>query len=205
MRLSRIIMALTVGLAVVAVPTAAGAAQPQPEPTATQPPPYPQPAALTAPPVVAPGQTFAVTGTGFLPGEQVRIVVSFESAVPVAAPLPGQARRSDGTTIAMAPVAARQPQPPAARIVTADAEGDFSTTYRLDSVGVYRFVATGLTSGRTASTTVTVRGAPPLPVTGSSVGTPMKIGGGLVGAGAVLLLMTLAWRKRHHLGIGAAR
>lgn len=43
----------------------------------------------------------------------------------------------------------------------------------------------------------------PLPVTGDSLGTPMKLGGGLVGAGAIMLLLTLAWRRRQRFG-GAA-
>ena len=30
----------------------------------------------------------------------------------------------------------------------------------------------------------------------------MKFGGGLVGAGAVLLLLSLVWRKRHRFGMG---
>lgn len=84
MRLSRIIMALTVGLAVVAVPTAAVAAQPQPTPSATattdppQPPPYPPAAAsLTVNrPTIYLGEKVVLTGTGFGPNETVDIVVT---------------------------------------------------------------------------------------------------------------------------------
>ena len=91
MRLSRIIMALTVGLAVLAVPTAAGAAQPQPPATTStpQPPPDYPPAtpSLTAnPTTITIGETVVLTGTGFGPNEIVDIDVT---VAPLAAAVPG--------------------------------------------------------------------------------------------------------------------
>lgn len=212
MRLSRIIMALTVGMAVLAAPTAAGAAQPQPAPgTGTpQPPVYPPgPATLAvSPTTVVVGQTATLIGSGWAPGETVVITVSTS---PLAAAVPGaeQARRSTGETIAMAPVSFQQaPQPsPRTIVVTADGEGEFRTTYTPRHHGTYTFRAEGQTSRQVATATLIVlkKHAPPLPVTGDSLSTPMKFGGGLVGAGAVLLLLSLVWRKRHRFGMGAAR
>ncbi|MEU4773713.1 hypothetical protein [Micromonospora sp. NPDC023644] len=213
MRLSRIIMALTVGVAVLAAPTAAGAAQPQPAPgTGTpQPPVYPpggDPTLAVSPPTVVVGQTATLIGKGWGPGETVIITVS---PPPFAAAVPGadQARRSNGELVAMAPVSfQRAPQPsPRTLTVTADGRGEFRTTYTPRHHGTYTFRAEGQTYHRVATATLTVlkKHAPPLPVTGDSLSTPMKFGGGLVGAGAVLLLLSLVWRKRHRLGMGAAR
>ncbi|MFG1673493.1 hypothetical protein [Micromonospora sp. NPDC049282] len=206
MRLSRIIMALTVGLAVAAAPTAAGAAQPQP--------PYvpPGPALTLVDPTITLGETFTLRGTGFGPNETVSIDVTI-SALPFAAPAEGTARRSDGSTVALAAVAytpnQAAPQPaPTHFTVQTDANGNFTVTYRPTRTGRYTFTATGQTSGLTASTTGTVLPVRPtkpprpphhgghLPVTGGSIGTPLKLGGGLAGAGAVLLLASLAWRRR---------
>lgn len=209
MRLSRIIMALTVGLAVVAVPTAAGAAQPQPAPTLTetpQPPAYPpgEVATLTVNrATITLGETVVLTGRNFGRNERVTIVVS---VAPLAAPAPGQARRSDGSTVAMAPVAF-QASAPLTFYASTNSRGRFTVPYKPSITGLLTFTATGDDSDRSASTEVRVLprrpDQQPLPVTGDSLGTPMKLGGGLVGAGAVLLLMTLAWRRRR-LG-GAVR
>ncbi|MEH0930426.1 hypothetical protein [Micromonospora sp. CPCC 205558] len=208
MRLSRIIMALTVGLAVVAVPTAAGAAQPQPTPSATtdptQPPPYtPTVASLTVNrPAIFLGETVLLTGTNFGPNEIVDISVT---VAPLAAPAAGQApaRRSDGTTVAMKPVA-YQASAPLNFTAFTNAEGRFTKSYKPSVTGLLTFTATGRDSDRRASTELQVlHKKQPLPVTGDSLGTPMKLGGGLVGAGAVMLLLTLAWRRRQRFG-GAA-
>ncbi|SCE94953.1 hypothetical protein [Micromonospora mirobrigensis] len=224
MRRNRIIMALAAGLALVAaVPVAAGAAQPQPLPdptpsaSVTQPPPdYPPVTTLTVDPTTTtPGQLVTLNGTGFLPNELVDIDVTI-TGLPIAAPAAVTARRADGSTVAMAAVAyAAAPNPAPSYsgggappvlhfTVRADAFDDFVTSYRATRPGVYTFTATGRTSGRTAQATLTVIAGPPatrpphhrLPVTGASLGTPMKLGGGLVGAGAVMVLLTLAWRRR---------
>ncbi|MEU8261774.1 hypothetical protein AB0C02_14280 [Micromonospora sp. NPDC048999] len=234
MRLSRIIMALTAGLAVAAVPTVAGAAQPQPSPSASQPQPslspsQPQPSVTVYPPgrglasltvtlpTITLGHTFTLHGSGFAPDETVEIDVSI-SALPGAAPAAGTARRGDGSTVAMAAVAYARPldaQPEPAPLqfeVTADATGAFTVPYRPTEVGRYTFSATGESSGLTASATGTVlspRAASPspssgggLPVTGSSLSTPLKIGVGLAGVGALLVLLSLAWRRRGGFGMG---
>ncbi|MER5705634.1 hypothetical protein ABT023_27320 [Micromonospora sp. NPDC002296] len=218
MRLSRIIMALTVGLAVVAAPTAAGAAQPQPTPSPSgpqQPPQYPpQPPALTVnPSTIVLGQTVTLTGAGFGPNESAEHTVA---TTPLAAGLTGQApaRRSDGSTVAMAPVA-YQAAAPSRFTVRADAEGKFSARYTPSVTGRHTFTAVGATTGRTATATLTVlpREQPTptrkphggLPVTGDSIGTPLAVGGGLVGVGVVLTLAGLAWRRRNRFGTGSTR
>ncbi|MFI7431296.1 hypothetical protein ACIBPB_30305 [Micromonospora sp. NPDC049836] len=212
MRLSRMIMALTVGVAVAAVPTAAGAAQPQPAPSASTPqPPYvPQTAQLTVDPTsIRLGETVTLRGRGFGPGETVRITVAIR-ALPQAAP----ARLSDGTSVDLTTVSYAQAPQPAPRdfTVVADGAGNFTVDYRPTRVGVHTFTATGQTTGRTDDAVLTVRpprvGPPPhggghLPVTGSSLSTPMKVGGGLAGAGAVLVLLSLAWRRRDRFGLGS--
>ncbi|MEO3779316.1 hypothetical protein ABGB16_21215 [Micromonospora sp. B11E3] len=223
MRLSRIIMALTVGLAVVAAPTAAGAAQPQPTPSQTetdppQPPPYaPQPPVLTVvPTTITLGETATLRGAGFGPREIVDVTVT---VAPLAAGVPGEGRRapgegrgSDGSTVAMAPVA-YQAAAPLHFTVRTDANGRFSRVYKPSVTGRLTFTATGRTTDRTASATLTVlpvtQPSPSrpggLPVTGDSLGTPLAIGGGLVAAGVVLTLVGMAWRRRDRFGIGSTR
>ncbi|GAB3935752.1 hypothetical protein GCM10027614_10980 [Micromonospora vulcania] len=204
MRLSRIIMALTVGLAVVAVPTAAGRhsrsrrpARPRTRPSRRR---TPQPPALVvSQPTIFLGETVVLTGTGFGPTETVDIAVT---VAPLAAPAAGQApaRRSDGSTVAMAPVAFQASAPVNFTAFT-NAQGRFSKNYKPSVTGLLTFTATGRESGRVASTELRVLPKrQPLPVTGDSLGTPMKLGGGLVAAGAVMLLLTLAWRRRQRFG-----
>ncbi|MFI0793300.1 LPXTG cell wall anchor domain-containing protein [Micromonospora rubida] len=220
MRLSRIIMALTVGLAVVVVPTAAGAAQPQPTPSPSgpqQPPQYPpQPPALTVNlSTIVVGQTVTLTGVGFGPNESVEHTVA---TTPLAAGLPGQApaRRSDGSTVAMAPVA-YQAAAPSQFTVQADGSGKYSVRYTPSVTGRLTFTAVGADTRRTATATLTVllREQPTptptrnpnggLPVTGDSISTPLAVGGGLVGVGVVLTLAGLAWRRRNRFGTGSTR
>ncbi|SCG44611.1 hypothetical protein [Micromonospora halophytica] len=201
MRLSRIITALTVGLAVAAAPAAAFAA---PKP----PPDYPpKPPSLTLNrTAVCLGEKVVLKGSGFGDKETVDIKVS---VAPLAAAVTGTAtaRRSDGGTVAMAPVA--YPYPGSKHLTAyTNAAGQFTVTYRPSEVGHLTFTAEGRTSGETASATLTVRSCkkPPhhLPVTGDSLGTPLKVGGGLVGAGAVLMLGSVLWRRRNRFGTGSA-
>ncbi|MEV1145953.1 hypothetical protein [Micromonospora sp. NPDC049799] len=211
MRLSRIIMALTVGLAVVAVPTAAGAAQPQqPPPTTTatpQPPVYPPgtgAARLTvSDPTIFFGDTVDIIGDNFGPNERVVITVSY---TPLAAGAQN-ARRSDGSAVAMTTVAAQPGTVERTIEAVTDGNGDFRVEeYKPSVTGRFILSAVGQESRRsdTASLRVLRKKQPALPVTGDSLGTPMKVGGGLVGAGAVMLLLSLAWRRRHRFGGGAA-
>ena len=175
-----------------------------------QPPPdyVPQPAALTANrTTIVIGQTVVLTGTNFGPNETVDHDVA---VAPLAASVPGQpARRSDGSTVAMAAVAYPQPAPRHFTAYTNEA-GRYIKSYRPTEVGQHTFTATGRESGRTASVTITVlpKKKPDgnqLPVTGDSMGTPLKVGGGLVGAGAVLMLGSLVWRRRNRFGMGSTR
>ncbi|RIV41316.1 hypothetical protein [Micromonospora radicis] len=207
MRLSRIIMALTVGLAVATVPAAAGAAQPQPapspSPTATdppQPPPYtPELATLTAnQPSIVVGETVVLTGRDFGPNETVDLSVTVQ---PLAAPAAGTARRGDGSTVAMVPVAF-QAGAPLSFTARTNSNGVFTRRYTPSVTGLLTITAVGRESGRTASTELRVlhKRKPHLPVTGSSLDTPLKVGGGLVATGAVLLLGTMLWRRRSRFG-----
>lgn len=235
MRLSRIITTIAVGLAAAALPGAAGAAlsQPQPPPQSPQPPPYqpPRPGLTVTPSTVDVGEIATVTGRGFGSRELVEITIT---TGPLAAGVPRQeARRGDGSTVALAPVALHrdeQPQPgrgnPPEHVpgkgpwdgsrdgarqvfwIRADVDGFFQFAFRPRHPGKITITARGLTSGYTATARLTVLkpyhpGKGPLPVTGSSMETPLKVGGGLVGVGAVLLLATFALRRRNRAGTGA--
>ncbi|MEV6691918.1 hypothetical protein AB0M35_10680 [Micromonospora sp. NPDC051196] len=204
MRLSRIIMALTVGLAVVAVPAVAGAA-PQPSPTVTdpaQPPTYtPQLPSLTVNrPTIYLGETVILTGRNFGRNVTVDIVVTVQS---LAAPAADTARRSDGSTVAMAPVA-YQPTTADRFSVGTNTDGLFTREYTPRVTGLITFTAE---TDRRPSIELRVlpKKKPHLPVTGSSLDTPMKVGGGLVAAGTVMLLGTMLWRRRNRFGVGGAR
>ncbi|MBO4209091.1 hypothetical protein [Micromonospora echinofusca] len=222
MRLSRIIIALMAGLAMLAVPTAVGAAPAvQPQPTAPESPYPPGPAELTvSDPTVVVGEAVVLHGEDFEPGEIVDIYVSINplASAPLDAPLDARsARRADGSTLALVPVGLlRQPSPtlpgssPLHLIVVADSDGDFDVTYRPAGVGRYVFTAVGRNSRFTATATVTVLATAPqpsvtatapgggggLPTTGDSLGTTLAAGGGLVGLGGVLLALALFWRRR---------
>ena len=170
----------------------------------------PGPATLAvSPPSVVVGNPVQLTGTGFLPGETVNISYTTTS-FGASAPGGDRARRSDGAVVAMAPVSFQQaakPHPSGTLVATAGSDGTFSVSFTPQYPGKYKFTAVGQTSGKLATATLIVlrKKAPALPVTGDSLGTPMKLGGGLVGAGAVMLLLSLAWRKRHRFGMRAAR
>ncbi|WDZ83076.1 hypothetical protein [Micromonospora cathayae] len=258
MRLSRIFTAIAVGLAVVAVPTAAGAAlsQPQPPPNSPQyppqPPPYPPypptgPNLTVTPSTVVVGETVTVTGTGFAPNELVEITITTNPQAAGLGGSDGTGQRLDGSTVAMAPVAyqRRDTSQPGGRPehkgglpehkggtwdgstdctpqsfgIRADAQGSFEFTFRPRCPGEVVITARGLESGRTATAVLTVLkyhhgggkpgdgkpGGGKLPVTGSSsMDLPLKVGGALVGAGAVMLLGTFLWRRRDRFGSGAA-
>ncbi|MFI6820121.1 hypothetical protein ACIBJE_04110 [Micromonospora sp. NPDC050187] len=240
MRLSRIITTIAVGLAVAAMPGAAGAAlsQPQPPPQqppqSPQPPPYqpPQQGLTVSPSTVEVGEIATVTGRGFYYEEQVEITIT---TGPLAAGLPGQtARRGDGSTVALAPVSHHRadPQPGGPKgpehvpgngpwngspdgarqvfWIRADDDGFFQFSFRPRHPGTITITARGLTGGYVGTATLTVLRPhhgdddDPLPVTGSSLETPLKVGGGLVGVGAALLLATFALRRRNRVGTDTA-
>jgi hypothetical protein len=190
MRLSRIITALVAGLAVAGAPTAAGAAQPYP----------PQPPALTATdPTVSPGEPTTLIGTGFGPNELVRLDFAF---TPLAARAPGSApgRQDTGGVGAMVPVAYQAPADYTIPSITVRADGDgrFTRVVEFSRQGRITVTATGLTTGRVATYTISVvRAQPGLPVTGGDLGTPLTVGTGLLVAGVLMVLLTVLWRRRN--------
>ena len=132
---------------------------------------------------------------------------------------PAGAAHTAGIALTMRLAAVAFPQQ-APQLFSAEtnAAGRCTVTYRPTEPGTYTFTATGRESGRTASTTVIVLpkkkhdgkddgkdDGKHLPVTGDSMGTPLKVGGGLVGAGAVLMLGSLVWRRRSRFGMGSTR
>ncbi|MEV4755993.1 hypothetical protein AB0J86_12875 [Micromonospora sp. NPDC049559] len=196
MRLSRIITALVAGLAVAGVPAAAGAAQPYP----------PQPPSLTATDTtVEIGQATTLIGTGFGANELVRLDFTF---TPLAARAPGAqpARVETGGMGAMAPASLELKGGPAipSTTVRANSEGRFTKVVKFHHAGQVLVTATGLSTARVASVTITVfRPQPGLPVTGSSVGSQLAVGGGLLATGVLLVLMTVVWRRRRRQDVTA--
>lgn len=116
---------------------------------------YPAPPANSAVSdgVVGPGESFTFSGRGFLAGEQLIIRVT-----------PGARPASTGASIAGG---ASRSVPSKINVVlaaqefstTADANGAFAIPLTLSESGVYTLTATGLTSGKVATQTVTVEGA----------------------------------------------
>ena len=111
-------------------------------------------------------------------------------------------REDTGATLAMVPVA-YQAAPPALAATT-NAAGRFEITFDADWPGVWRITATGRESGVSSSTLLTVASRQ-LPVTGgSSLGTQIGIGAGLLALGMVLIMLTVVRRRRNGLRAGAA-
>lgn len=143
---------------------------------------------------VEPGGSVTLTASGFLPGETVDLTVEY------AAPS-GLRRAAALVLLAAAGVPAGQ--------VVADGGGSFSTSLKLDQVGLATITATGRLSGFSVSTVVrvgtapaaaatttpaaagngggTADGAAPLAWTGTSLAGPLAMGAGLLAAGLLLL------------------
>jgi len=188
MRLSRIITAIAVGLAVSSLPAATASAQPYP--------PNVPDVTLSATTAVV-GETITISGSNFGPNEIVDITITIN---PLAAPAPGAATtRGGGTAVAMGMVPVARPVQRGGygsttlQAVT-NAEGEFSVRYRVRLPGEYTITVTGRESGVTATATLTVFRSR-LPVTGSGVGTQIAVGGGLLAAGVLLVLMAVGWRR----------
>ncbi|WP_159104404.1 hypothetical protein [Plantactinospora sp. BB1] len=194
MRLSRIIGSAVATLATVGAFAIAGSpAQAQPLP---QPPYPPQAPALTvSDPTVEVGETFTVFGSGFGGNELVRLTFT---RTPLA--LGAEAAVVDtGGVGAMLPIAQAPTvyRDPTTITVRANVTGEFSVRVRFTRTGTVTITATGLTTGRVASTTVSiVQAQPPLPVTGSSTGPQIALGTMLLIAGALLVLVAVAWRAK---------
>lgn len=193
MRLSRIITAVAVGLAVASLPTAAATAQPV----------YPPqlPTLTLSDSTVQVGETVVITGNNFGPNEIVDITITVN---PLAARAPGATTRGSGTTVSMAmvPVTRQLPQwrgPVTLQAVT-DANGAFRVSYRVRYPGEYTITAVGRESGLVATATLIVLGGRQLPVTGAGVGPQLAVGGGLLATGVLLVLLTVLWRRRSRRG-----
>jgi LPXTG-motif cell wall-anchored protein len=116
---------------------------------------YPAPPANSAVSdgVVGPGETFTFSGRGFLAGERLIIRVT-PGARPAStgASIAGGASRSVPSKISVV-LAAQEFS------TTADANGAFAFPLSISEPGVYTLTATGVTSGRVTTQTVTVEGA----------------------------------------------
>ena len=92
---------------------------------------------------VAPGATVTFGGSGFTPGEAIRVDVDY-SNTPVVVPGTGV----NGVIILAEVINSFT--------TTADAQGVFSTPVTLGEAGTYTLTATGLTSGKTITSSVSV-------------------------------------------------
>ncbi|GIH17996.1 hypothetical protein [Rugosimonospora africana] len=190
MRLTRIISALAGALAIVATPAVAHAQNEYPPPP---------PVLTLSSTTITAGDTVILSGRGYGLGEQVSITSVHRAGA--AGRTSGATNRNSHAGPAMVPVAFDQPladghvpTPPVT--VTTDSTGAFSIRLRFDDPGIEDITATGLTSGRSASITLTVLRHGNLPVTGTNLA-KMTIGGGsLLAAGAALYLVAMVRRRR---------
>jgi LPXTG-motif cell wall-anchored protein len=128
------------------------------------------------------GGSVTVTGTGFEPNESVNITVTYRAAAL------GHIGRAAHASLPMARAA----------VITADATGSFTTDVTLTQVGTAVITATGLTSGASASATVTVLPAgAALPITGDNGRTLLilLIGSAVLASGLVLVVLTRSRRR----------
>jgi LPXTG-motif cell wall-anchored protein len=146
---------------------------------------YPAPPATAAVSdgTVGPGEQFVFRGHGFLAGEGLSITVT-----------PGNPPAANGSSVSngsrTVPTKITLPLAPQTFSTTADASGSFAFPLSISEGGTYTITATGLTSGRTATSVVTVAGTG-LANTG---GAPLaNTGAGLAntGADASLVLWSL--------------
>jgi len=135
---------------------------------------YPAPPANSAVSdgVVGPGETFTFSGRGFLAGERLIIRVT-PGARPAStgASIAGGASRSVPSKISVV-LAAQEFS------TTADANGAFAFPLSVSEAGVYTLTATGVTSGKVATQTVTVEGAATDLGSGTGTGTGLSNTGG---------------------------
>jgi LPXTG-motif cell wall-anchored protein len=124
--------------------------------------PYPAPSTpgTVSDGTVAPGETFTFSGSGFLAGEAITVTVTLTS-VPQA--IGGSF--SGGASMAV-PAKINLPLAPQTFATTADANGNFAFPVSISEAGTYTLTATGLTSGNTVTSSVTVASA-----TGTGVAT----------------------------------
>ncbi|MET3932796.1 LPXTG cell wall anchor domain-containing protein [Arthrobacter sp. OAP107] len=137
--------------------------------------------------VVGPGETFTFSGRGFLAGERLIIRVT-PGARPAStgASIAGGASRSVPSKIDVVAAVAQEFS------TTADSNGAFAIQLTIDEPGVYTLTATGVTSGRVASQTITVEGAAAdLSNTGANNGANAGAGLANTGADSSLVLWSL--------------
>ena len=133
--------------------------------------------------VVGPGETFTFSGRGFLAGERLIIRVT-PGARPAStgASIAGGASRSVPSKIDVVAAVAQEFS------TTADSNGAFAFPLTISESGVYTLTATGVTSGKVATQTITVEGAAAdLSNTGSNSGAGLANTGngtGLANTGA---------------------
>ncbi|WP_173154582.1 hypothetical protein [Phytohabitans suffuscus] len=139
------------------------------------------------------GEEVDVTGQGYGAGEDVVVEVGY-----------GGSGGGGGGAAEAAPVAAVPAgvlsQRRVSQTVAADTLGGFTTTIQLTRVGTAVITATGSSTRRTASVTVTVlEPGTMLPVTSSSrfnMSTMVLVGGAALALGAVLVLLSVLRRRR---------
>ncbi len=156
---------------------------------------YPAPATGTVSAgVVAPGSSVVFAGTGFIPGESIRIDVTYANDPVVVA----------GTGVSSPIILAQRIN---SFTTTANADGTFSANVALGEEGTYTLTATGLTSGKVVVNTVVVDAAA---AAGAGVGTGSPAGsgsnanagqGGLASTGADSAM--LLWGAAGVLALGA--
>lgn len=112
--------------------------------------PAPPPGVSVSNGTVAPGKPFTFTGKGFAPGETIRIIAS-KQGVAASNGAAGGAGRA-GTSVGAVIVPAEE----TTLTAVAGADGSFSIPIALNDTGVFSLTATGLSSGKTESTVVTV-------------------------------------------------
>ncbi|MFJ5698456.1 LPXTG cell wall anchor domain-containing protein [Arthrobacter sp. NPDC093139] len=148
--------------------------------------------------VVGPGETFTFSGRGFLAGERLIIRVT-----------PGTPPASTGASIAGGP---SRSVPSKINVVmaaqefstTADSNGAFAFPLTISEPGVYTLTATGVTSGRVATQTITVAGLSNAGDTGAGLANTGGSGAGLANTGADSSLILWSLVGGGALAAGAA-
>jgi LPXTG-motif cell wall-anchored protein len=143
---------------------------------------------------VAPGETFTFSGSGFLAGEAISVTVTLTRA-----PQASGGAFSGGASMAV-PAKINLPLAPQTFATTADANGNFAFPVSISEAGTYALTATGLTSGNTVTSSVTVAGATVVNGGVSTSGSAAELAD--TGSDASLLLWGAAGIGA--LGLGAA-
>jgi LPXTG-motif cell wall-anchored protein len=117
--------------------------------------PYPAPSTsgTVSDGTVAPGETFTFSGSDFLAGEAITVTVTLTRA-----PQAIGGGFSGGASMAV-PAKINLPLAQQTFATTADANGNFAFPVSISEAGTYTLTATGLTSGKTVTSSVTVAGA----------------------------------------------